>query len=200
MASPPRVPPATPTDLEGLPEHEQGEIIAGVVEVAPRPVSRHRRFASGLGIALGRYVDFGGPVGGWWIEDEPGLDLGIDHYIPDLAGWRRDRHPVYPEGVWVAAVPDWVCEVLSPSTARSDRAVKMPTYRAAGVGHVWLVDVEAAFIEVYRNTSAGWLLVQTVVPAPAETSPAPVCIEPFDEVPIQVKELFHPIAARAEPV
>ena len=60
-------------------------------------------------------VGQGGP-GGWWIIDEPELHLGDDVLVPDIAGWRRARMPTYPETAYFTLSPDWVCEVLSPST------------------------------------------------------------------------------------
>jgi len=188
MASLPRTVLATVADLDALPDDVRGEIVAGSLEVSPRPASAHRRVASRLGAILGRSFDLDGAPGGWWIEDEPGLDLGIDRYIPDVAGWRRDRHPIYPEGVWIDVPPDWVCEILSPSTARLDRAIKMPNYQRFGVDHVWLIDVENATVEVYRRVEAGWLWVTTVTIADGAT--APVRLEPFDAVPIDLDLLF----------
>ena len=45
--------------------------------------------------------------------------------------------------------PDWVCEILSPSTESIDRDLKMPIYAREEVGHVWLVDPESQTLEVY---------------------------------------------------
>ncbi|MYE23764.1 MAG: Uma2 family endonuclease [Gammaproteobacteria bacterium] len=69
----------------------------------------------------------GGP-GGWWILDEPELHLAEDIVVPDLAGWRRDRMPEYPNAAFFTLPPDWVCEVLSPSTRRIDLHGKRPIY------------------------------------------------------------------------
>jgi len=59
--------------------------------------------------------------------------------VPDLAGWRRERMPEIPDPSFLE-LPDWVCEVLSPSTAALDRTRKTHRYAAAGVGFVWLLD------------------------------------------------------------
>jgi hypothetical protein len=101
--------------------------------------------------------------------------------------------------VWTPVVPDGVCEVLSPSATKSDRGVKVPHYHAAGVGHLWMVDVDAEMIEVYRNLPEGWLLVTAITVATGATPPAR--LEPFDAVPIELDLLFArtPPTGPAEP-
>ena len=70
--------------------------------------------------------------GGRWLADAPELHLDVDPdfpvVIPDLAGWRTTTLPALPETAAYAVVPAWVCEILSPSTAADDRALKMPFY------------------------------------------------------------------------
>ena len=56
------------------------------------------------------------------ILNEPELHLGRDVVVPDLAGWRLERMPELPETAYFELAPDWVCEVLSPSTEAYDRA------------------------------------------------------------------------------
>lgn len=121
--------PATYADLEALPEHVVGELIAGELHVSPRPASPHTVAASVLGFELGGpfHLGRGGP-GGWVLLDMPELHLGQDVLVPDLAGWRRERMPRPPRTAAFTLAPDWVCEVLSPSTARLDRALKLPVY------------------------------------------------------------------------
>jgi len=77
-----------------------------------------RSFSEGNSFQKG----IGGP-GGWWIIDEPEIHFArdIEVTVPDLAGWRRKRMPYPPEGHRIEVVPDWVCEILSPSTARQQR-------------------------------------------------------------------------------
>jgi hypothetical protein len=123
-------------DILALPENLVGEIIAGELHTHPRPAPRHTRAYSALGYSIGGPFDggIGGP-GGWWILDEPEIHLSEHVLVPDIAGWRRERMPELPETAWFELAPDWVCEILSPSTARTDRALKMPIYAAEGVRH-----------------------------------------------------------------
>jgi Uma2 family endonuclease len=56
--------------------------------------------------------------------------------------------------------PDWICEVLSPSTERHDRGAKIALYAAAGVRHAWLVNPLQHTLEVLQlssDTPGQWL-------------------------------------------
>lgn len=155
---------ATYEDIVALPENLVGEILYGQLHTHPRPAPKHARAYSALGGSLGGAFDWGsGGPGGWWILDEPELHLGGDIIVPDLAGWRRERMPELPQTAWFELAPDWACEILSPSTARIDRALKMPIYAREGIPHLWLVDPDARTLEVYRLQEDGhWLLLQTL--------------------------------------
>ncbi|MBI5502874.1 MAG: Uma2 family endonuclease [Deltaproteobacteria bacterium] len=161
MSAPARRP-ATYEDLMALPENMVGEIVDGELVASPRPASRHARASSVLGAVLGGPFDLdpNGP-GGWWIVDEPELHVAQDVLVPDLAGWRRERMPVLPDVPFFELAPDWVCEVVSPATARLDRIRKLPSYARQGVSHLWLVDPHAHAIDVCRLQDAHWLLVVT---------------------------------------
>lgn len=169
--------PATYEDLFDLPENLVGEIINGRLVTHPRPAPRHAQAYSSLGIEIGAPFSRGrGGPGGWWILDEPELHIGGHILVPDLAGWRREHMPHLPDTAWFETVPDWVCEILSPSTARCDRAEKMPIYAGMGVNHLWLVDPDRRTLEAYENQQGRWLLLQTVADAAA------VRIPPFEAV------------------
>jgi Uma2 family endonuclease len=159
----PQLSPATYEDLLAVPEPLVAEIINGTLYTQPRPAPRHARASSSLGVKLGSPFDSGdsGP-GGWWIMDEPELHLDMDILVPDLAGWRRERMPKFPEVAFFELAPDWVCEVLSPNTMRQDRVLKMPIYAKHGVKYIWLVEPILRTLEVFENTPAGWLLLQVL--------------------------------------
>lgn len=152
--------PATYEDLLALPEHVVGEIVSGELIVSPRPAPRHAVAASVLGGELGPpyHGGRGGP-GGWWILDEPELHPQEDVLVPDLAGWRRPRMPRLPDTAYFTLAPDWICEVLSPQTARLDRQKKLAIYAREGVAHVWLVDPQQRTLEVLRLERQQWLIV-----------------------------------------
>ncbi len=129
----------TYADIEALPPHVVGEIIAGELVVSPRPAPRHANAASTLGMLLGPPYRFGsGGPGGWWLEFEPELHLGVDAdydpIVPDLAGWRIERMPTLPEAASFEVVPDWVCEVLSPTNVAGSSSAESTS---AGTDTVW---------------------------------------------------------------
>ncbi len=179
--------PATYDDLVALPEHVVGEIVDDELWSSPRPAPRHAlAYAAITGIIVPAF-DFGdrGP-GGWRIIDEPELHLGHHVLVPDLAGWRRERMPRLPETAFFPLAPDWVCEVLSPSTVRLDRAKKLRIYAQEGVGHAWLVDPIARTLEVLRRAADGtWTLVDTHV------GTAVARIEPFDAIEFRLELLWE---------
>jgi Uma2 family endonuclease len=177
--------PATYTDLLALPDHVVGEIIGGELIVSPRPAPRHAVAASVLGGELGPPYHSGrdGP-GGWWILDEPELHLGDDVLVPDLAGWRRQRMPTMPDTAYFALAPDWVCEVLSPSTARLDRQSKLAVYARESVGHVWLLDPIQRILEVLRLERRQWMIVSV------HANEDQVCAEPFEATTLPLLRLW----------
>lgn len=148
----------TLADLDALPSGVKGEIIEGVLYTMTRPRALHQRTIRDVGSGLGDPFERsrGGP-GGWWILPEPGIELpNTPEIAPDLAGWRRERLPTLPDDEPIRVVPDWVCEILSPSTRRHDLLVKKPYYAKIGVAHHWLIDREARTVTAYRLESGRW--------------------------------------------
>ena len=172
---------ATYADLEKLPPNVIGELVGGELYASPRPALRHSHATMVLAGNLEGPFDrgLGGP-GGWLLLFEPELHLRQDVLVPDLAGWRRERVPEMPDTASFALAPDWVCEVLSPSTLRLDRGVKMGVYAREGVKHLWLVDPAARMLEVYRLEGSKWLLLDTHVGDRAGLA------QPFDSVVLEL--------------
>lgn len=169
----------------GLQENLVGEIIEGDLITSPRPAARHARASSRLGTSLGGPFDRGvGGPGGWVILDEPELHLAHDVIVPDLAGWRRERMPSIPDVAAFELAPDWICEVLSSSTAAVDRSKKLPLYAREKVAHAWLVDPIAKTVEVLRLVGDSWSLVSTYA------GDVTVRAEPFDSVELDLAALW----------
>ena len=177
--------PAEYADLFDLPKNLIGEIINGRIVTQPRPAPRHVLASSNIGLELGSPFQKGkdGP-GGWWILDEPELHLGRHVFVPDLAGWRRERLPRLPDTAWFELAPDWICEILSPSTARTDRAEKLPIYAKEGVSHVWLVDPDARTLEIFANENNRWTLLAVL------QNDDPVSQPPFDAITFPLNALW----------
>jgi Uma2 family endonuclease len=170
---------ATFEDVLALPEHVVGEIVDGELVTSPRPSFSHAAVTTGLAAALAPPFQYGdGGPGGWWILVEPELHLGEDVVVPDVGGWRRERLPVLSGVPFTEVVPDWVCEILSPSTGRFDRARKMPLYARRGVQHAWVIDPATRTLEVLRLEGGRWVIVG------AHGGDDVVRAEPFAEVEI----------------
>ncbi len=178
-------PRATYQDVLDAPPHRVAEVVDGVLHTNPRPAMPHARASSSLGVKLGGPFDHaaGGP-GGWWIIDEPELHLGEDILVPDLAGWRRERMPAFPVGPYCTLAPDWVCEVLSPSTRKLDLHGKRPVYAREGVGHLWLVDPTDRALEAFELREGKWMPIATA------KDDAPVRIRPFEAATFSLGDLW----------
>ncbi len=153
------VDPALYRQLEALPEWMTGEILRGTIVSSPRPTPRHGRVIGRLQQKLlGPFEDGVDGPGGWWILPEPEVHLGNDVLVPDVAGWRRERLPIFPDVPAVSMTPDWVCEVLSPRGARRDQVIKRAIYGERQVPFLWFVDPLRRTLEVLTLTDAGWLI------------------------------------------
>jgi Uma2 family endonuclease len=178
---------ATYEDLLAVPHDEVAELIGGELHTSPRRSPPHALATTVLGEELGPPFRRGrGGPGGWIFLFEPELHLGEDDVlVPDLAGWRKERLPNIPDDQpYLTLAPDFVCEVLSPSTQRRDRVQKLPLYRREGVGHVWLIDPAARTLEVYRLDGESFRLVDTFA------GTEPIRAEPFEAIAFDLGALW----------
>ncbi|MDE0696401.1 MAG: Uma2 family endonuclease [Boseongicola sp.] len=181
---------ATYQDVLDAPPHLVAEVLAGTLHTHPRPAARHAWASSILGGEL--VVPFGrgrGGPGGWWIVFEPELHLGDDIVVPDLAGWKRETMPEYPDSAFFGIAPDWACEVLSPSTRRIDQNEKRTIYAREGVSHLWFVDPVAKTLEAFELRDGHWVLLVTLA------DDAPVSLPPFDAISFPLDALWPESAA-----
>jgi Uma2 family endonuclease len=182
---------ATSEDLFVVPEHQVAEILFGRLVTHPRPALQYARAVTALSGLLGTALQSApGGSGRWVIMNQPKLHLGPHVIVPDLAAWRRERLWGLPETAWIDVTPDWVCEVLSPSTEGDDRCEKRSIYAKAGVGHLWFVDPRPEMLEVYELTKGKWLLLdaffggeQIIAPPFADVSFPLGLLWPFDPPP-----------------
>jgi Uma2 family endonuclease len=177
--------PATYQDVLDAPETMVAELIDGVLHLQPRPALPHAHASTSLIAEVGGPFGRGrGGPGGWIILFEPELHFGGDVLVPDLAGWRRERMAVVPNRPWSDLAPDWVCEVLSPSTRRIDVGAKREIYRSVGVRSLWFVDPLAGTLEAFEARDDAWMLLGTF------TGDGEQRIPPFDAVPIDLGGLW----------
>lgn len=193
-----RTPPprATIEEWLAIPEERRAELIEGRIVYHALPGPKHGFTQGRVFVHVNLYNRRGGgsgqgpggsATGGWWISQEPDMLIGGVGCRPDVIGWRRDKHPRMPEpdkrGL-VTAVPDFICEVLSRSTARYDQGAKRDAYFHAGVPHYWIVDPFHKTLTALERTDRGYVIA--LVAGPDEL----VRVAPFDLVEIAVAELF----------
>ncbi|HNC99920.1 MAG TPA: Uma2 family endonuclease [Myxococcota bacterium] len=174
--------------LRALPPNRNGEIVGGELITSPRPAIPHMSIGTSLSaelrIRFRRGRGGGAPPTGWWILGEPELHLsarGQTHVLsPDIAGWKRERMPMVPTVAYTELTPDWVCEILSPSTESFDRKAKARLYLEAGVTWLWLVSPRARTVEAYRREGAFWMQLGVW------TDEDVAAIEPFQEFELEL--------------
>ncbi len=174
---------------EGSDFDERLEIHAG--QVVPKEAARYEHSDAQRGVAAALTLPFqrrggGGGPGGWWLAVEPEVAYPGWTFLHDLAGWRRDRVPEKPRGCPVTVAPDWVCEILS-TNRKHDTVTKFDLLARAGVGHYWLVDVDARELVVHRLEDRKWVRAAAFI---ADEPGARVRIEPFDAVELELGVLF----------
>ncbi|MCL4819128.1 MAG: Uma2 family endonuclease [Vicinamibacteria bacterium] len=192
MATDPR-PGATARDLDATPDDGRiYEILDGRMEAQPRSRPEHGRVEAGLSAGLfGPYDRGQGGPGGWRLVVEPEVALGTrDVVVPDLAGWCRERLPELPAGR-IEVVPDWTCEVVSPSSRSRDRVRKSDLYLRTGVRHYWIVDPEARTLEALEAREGAWVWLG------GWTDGDTARVAPFEAVEIDAGGLFVPLPPAA---
>lgn len=182
---------ATYDDLVNLGDEVRAEVIAGDVVTAPSPLPAHSKTQRTLGSLVGGPYDDddgrGGP-GGWWIFMEVDVRLSAHDIVrPDLVGYRRERLANPARLRPIEVVPDWVCEVVSPTSASRDRVHKRSLYARAGVPHYWLVDPEARLLEALSLRDGAWVEIGVY------DDSATARIPPFEGVALEVGRLFFPL-------
>lgn len=181
---------ATYADLLALPQDTRAEVLGGEVVLSPAPLPRHSKAQGSARRFLGGPFDdddgHGGP-GGWWIFVEVDVMLGPHDVVrPDLSGWKRERFSQPGRVRPIEVVPDWVCEVLSPSTAARDRITKRRLYAQAGIPYYWLIDPELRAVEALTLRDGAWVELGVF----DETATARIA--PFDAIELEIGRLFLP--------
>jgi Uma2 family endonuclease len=174
---------ATYDDLRDVPDHYVAEMFDGELYASPRPAVPHARAAMVLGVKLGGPFDRRGP-GGWVFLVEPELHFGNDVLVPDLAAWRHERLPALRPDAFMTLAPDWICEVVSPSTESIDRGKKLRIYAREGVAHAWLLDPLRQTLEVLSLDSGKWTELDT------HEGTIIVRVPPFDAIELELGALW----------
>ena len=138
----------THADLLAMPEDgKRREIVEGELFVTPSPNLNHQRISRRIGLVLANYLE-ANPIGE--IFDAP-MDVilsDFDVLEPDLLIVLNEHREILK--TWVEGTPDLVVEILSATTAKRDRGLKLKAYARHGVKEYWIVDPDQRAIEVYR--------------------------------------------------
>ncbi len=157
--------PAQYEDLLKLPKNVRGEILFGEIITSPRPSPAHQRAMLKMVTRLeGKWGDgSGGSGAGLWVFlTEPELHLDKHVVIPDIAAWKASRVDAsFYSRSWISLLPDWVCEIQSPSTARVDRVAKRRAYHQLKIPYYWLLDPIALTLETMKYSRLGWTTIGT---------------------------------------
>ena len=97
-----------------------------------------------------------------------------------------------PDAAGITLAPDWVCEVLSPSTEAVDRTKKLAIYARERVSHIWLLNPLARTLEVMRLQGDHWVLIAMAAGNDV------VRAEPFDAIELELEGLWI-VQASKEP-
>lgn len=187
---------ATYEDLVALPAEVTAELLGGELVVQPSALFEHSEAQFGLGEQLrGPFHRGRGGPGGWWILGEIDVRFTAHDVVrPDVVGWRRERL-VSPQGQRpIEVVPDWICEVLSPTGVQRDRVTKRQLYARHGVPFYWLVDPAAGILEAFVLERGRWVVSGTY------DRTAIARVPPFEAIELVVGDLFLPEAEAGETV
>jgi len=122
------------------------ELVYGVVREPAMPSYEHQRIATRLVARLHTHVEERA-LGQVCTSVDVVLDKKASVVVqPDIVFVSRDRLAIIKERIWGA--PDLVVEILSPSTARRDRTIKVGWFRQYGARECWLIDARSRSVEV----------------------------------------------------
>jgi Uma2 family endonuclease len=184
---------------EGPPYYE---LIAGKLVMSPSPAGPHVQFFLYVVEKLNPHVRYQlrGKLFGEFDLYLPGTD---NVYRPDLVYVSRERLSSYRRN-GIHGVPDLVGEIISPSTWRLDREVKLKAFERAGVPHVWIVQPETPLtVEEYVLTSSGRYELHATTQAPTLWTPVafPGWSLDLDEAQVEIAlpEETEPDTGRCDP-
>ena len=147
-------------------EHERAEIIDGVAVMMAPPSSVHQEIAAELTRQFGNYLEgkkckvYPAPFGVRLFEQDGDAPEDVDTMVEPGLSVVCDRSKIDKHGC--KGAPDLIAEILSPSTQRHDRLVKLDLYQRAGVREYWIVDPDSQTVQVMLRNGSGSLQLHEV--------------------------------------
>jgi Uma2 family endonuclease len=167
---------------------ERVELING--EIIKRTMARaeHALIQSSISDEVSLLKRKDGP-GGWWIMPEISVKYN-EYQCPshDLAGWRKERIPSRPVGI-MNVIPDWVCEITSPSHERKDLFHNFLLLQRSKVPYYWVISPEDKTLIVYRLVDEKYQVAFSLEFG-VEQDFKKARIPPFEEVEIDLNYVF----------
>lgn len=130
-----------------LKEHQKAEFINGEVVMQSPVKNIHAIFSGNLMTLLSLYSNF--KNFGNVYHEKVLCAVGRNNYEPDICFFRKEVADTFEDNQMIFPVPDFVVEVLSPSTEKIDRGVNFRDYEAHGVNEYWIVDPQNKKLEHY---------------------------------------------------
>lgn len=168
-------------DIYALPDGQRAELIDGKLYMMAPPVRIHQKLVSQFTKVIGSYIDQN--HGGCEVYPAPfAVFLNEDNwnYVePDLS-IICDKSKLTEKGC--NGAPDWIIEIVSPSTQQVDYGIKLFKYRTAGVREYWIVNPKTNIINVFdfecEQASGQYRFDETI----------PVCI--YDTLSVRISDLL----------
>lgn len=144
----PREKSRTIKDIYSLPEGQRAELIDGDMYMMAPPSRIHQELVSELTQIIGGHIKSKG--GSCKVYPSPfAVFLNADdkNYVEPDISVICDRDKLNDKGC--AGAPDWIIEIVSPSTQRMDYLTKLFKYRTAGVREYWIVNPIKGTVQLY---------------------------------------------------
>lgn len=143
---------------ETVKEDQKAEFINGEVIIHSPVKRKHNQITINLGFLIEAHINkFGlGEMG----YDKIMIQLTRNDYEPDICFFNKSKAEKFTDDQMLFPPPDFVVEVLSPSTEKNDRTVKLIDYEAHGIREYWIIDPEKEIIEQYILEDKGYFLNQ----------------------------------------
>lgn len=139
----------TINDIYALPDGKRAELIDGQIYYMAPPSRQHQRIVLNLSRKIADYIE----------KNHGSCEINIAPFAVFLN--ENDKNYVEPDISVICnpdklndkgcvGAPDWIIEIVSPSSKRMDYFIKLFKYRTAGVREYWIVDPEKERVTVYN--------------------------------------------------
>ena len=139
-------------DIYALPNGERAELIDGQIYFMTPPSRKHQRITVELATTINNYIIR--ENGSCEVDIAPFavfLNENQTNYVEPDISVIYDKNKLTDKGC--NGAPNWIIEIVSPSSRRMDYYTKLFKYRTAGVREYWIVDIEKDRITVYNFAS-----------------------------------------------